>query len=125
MIRGPPRSTRTDTLFPYTTLFRSDYIRRMRKREGRDLAARVVDASRTYKLAAVINLPPLKAVADCLGVSQSTATRLMNRARVEGIAPGVHLPDPWATGPVTNAPDPGGTTHGCEDDTWHRARTRT
>src|SRR3546814_1683598 len=29
MIRRPPRSTRTDTLFPYTTLFRStkDYYR--------------------------------------------------------------------------------------------------
>src|SRR3546814_12960570 len=26
MIRRPPRSTRTDTLFPYTTLFRSDQI---------------------------------------------------------------------------------------------------
>src|SRR3546814_9744675 len=26
MIRRPPRSTRTDTLFPYTTLFRSDNI---------------------------------------------------------------------------------------------------
>src|SRR3546814_3073809 len=26
MIRRPPRSTRTDTLFPYTTLFRSDSI---------------------------------------------------------------------------------------------------
>src|SRR3546814_14801580 len=26
MIRRPPRSTRTDTLFPYTTLFRSRYI---------------------------------------------------------------------------------------------------
>src|SRR3546814_6694633 len=25
MIRRPPRSTRTDTLFPYTTLFRSEY----------------------------------------------------------------------------------------------------
>src|SRR3546814_2158210 len=25
MIRGPPRSTRTDTLFPYTTLFRSAF----------------------------------------------------------------------------------------------------
>src|SRR3546814_14111926 len=25
-IRRPPRSTRTDTLFPYTTLFRSDYL---------------------------------------------------------------------------------------------------
>src|SRR3546814_3224548 len=26
MIRRPPRSTRTDTLFPYTTLFRSDIL---------------------------------------------------------------------------------------------------
>src|SRR3546814_6233013 len=33
MIRGPPRSTRTDTLFPYTTLFLSQLgvdIRRLR-----------------------------------------------------------------------------------------------
>src|SRR3546814_2345497 len=29
MIRRPPRSTRTDTLFPYTTLFRSRYVRRL------------------------------------------------------------------------------------------------
>src|SRR3546814_12914830 len=28
MIRRPPRSTRTDTLFPYTTLFRSHQHRR-------------------------------------------------------------------------------------------------
>src|SRR3546814_15532303 len=28
MIRRPPRSTRTDTLFPYTTLFRSKVISR-------------------------------------------------------------------------------------------------
>src|SRR3546814_15294507 len=27
MIRRPPRSTRTDTLFPYTTLFRSPWPR--------------------------------------------------------------------------------------------------
>src|SRR3546814_21148849 len=26
MIRRPPRSTRTDTLFPYTTLFRSNIL---------------------------------------------------------------------------------------------------
>src|SRR3546814_12832627 len=26
MIRRPPRSTRTDTLFPYTTLFRSPFV---------------------------------------------------------------------------------------------------
>src|SRR3546814_4222191 len=30
MIRRPPRSTRTDTLFPYTTLFRSEFARRRR-----------------------------------------------------------------------------------------------
>src|SRR3546814_2847065 len=28
MIRRPPRSTRTDTLFPYTTLFRSPHLLR-------------------------------------------------------------------------------------------------
>src|SRR3546814_14705321 len=26
MMRRPPRSTRTDTLFPYTTLFRSEFV---------------------------------------------------------------------------------------------------
>src|SRR3546814_9885615 len=32
MIRRPPRSTRTDTLFPYTTLFRSaGRLRRLRR----------------------------------------------------------------------------------------------
>src|SRR3546814_1899503 len=34
MIRRPPRSTRTDTLFPYTTLFRS-----ARRRVGEDILA--------------------------------------------------------------------------------------
>src|SRR3546814_476209 len=29
MIRRPPRSTRTDTLFPYTTLFRSCHLARV------------------------------------------------------------------------------------------------
>src|SRR3546814_19000924 len=37
MIRRPPRSTRTDTLFPYTTLFRSDRAdRRQRDDAGAD-----------------------------------------------------------------------------------------
>src|SRR3546814_12324172 len=44
MIRRPPRSTRTDTLFPYTTLFRSEHARihaeerqRADERVGHDL----------------------------------------------------------------------------------------
>src|SRR3546814_12448464 len=32
MIRPPPRSTRTDTLFPYTTLFRSEEDARLAER---------------------------------------------------------------------------------------------
>src|SRR3546814_14885152 len=41
MIRRPPRSTRTDTLFPYTTLFRSSSIRTFWRgsRPGEQLAA--------------------------------------------------------------------------------------
>src|SRR3546814_5392814 len=35
MIRRPPRSTRTDTLFPYTTLFRSRSAYRRRVRIGK------------------------------------------------------------------------------------------
>src|SRR3546814_9926819 len=34
MIRRPPRSTRTDTLFPYTTLFRSEGLAWRRHAEG-------------------------------------------------------------------------------------------
>src|SRR3546814_1051902 len=36
MIRRPPRSTRTDTLFPYTTLFRSRTPGRQCRSEARD-----------------------------------------------------------------------------------------
>src|SRR3546814_15993230 len=38
MIRRPPRSTRTDTLFPYTTLFRSDLVRNLKPQIGDTLA---------------------------------------------------------------------------------------
>src|SRR3546814_2840540 len=44
MIRRPPRSTRTDTLFPYTTLFRSARItlqRALQRGEQAGLAAAV------------------------------------------------------------------------------------
>src|SRR3546814_5017019 len=34
MIRRPPRSTRTDTLFPYTTLFRSAVVPLTFRRQG-------------------------------------------------------------------------------------------
>src|SRR3546814_11326006 len=47
MIRRPPRSTRTDTLFPYTTLFRSNSSSRTTATEEKNGAARAprVDAT--------------------------------------------------------------------------------
>src|SRR3546814_20558585 len=47
-IRRPPRSTRTDTLFPYTTLFRSKAVHAeladdLRRQPGADRAVRVAD----------------------------------------------------------------------------------
>src|SRR3546814_5429106 len=46
MIRRPPRSTRTDTLFPYTTLFRSRL--EMRGFGGDRVDARLGDAARGF-----------------------------------------------------------------------------
>src|SRR3546814_13494553 len=56
MIRRPPRSTRTDTLFPYTTLFRSATAPAIRDRShamsnDTETAARaLVEATRSGKL---------------------------------------------------------------------------
>src|SRR3546814_12382518 len=42
MIRRPPRSTRTDTLFPYTTLFRSPWSK-LKVQQRVDLLHALVD----------------------------------------------------------------------------------
>src|SRR3546814_10679497 len=43
MIRRPPRATRTDTLFPYTTLFRSPGTTRGERRSSRVRQLRLFD----------------------------------------------------------------------------------
>src|SRR3546814_13267495 len=50
MIRRPPRSTRTDTLFPYTTLFRSPAPGRTAVPLSRAKLARLAVAGRTRPL---------------------------------------------------------------------------
>src|SRR3546814_13200009 len=44
MIRRPPRSTRTDTLFPYTTLFRSPDLRDRGGCEGQSAVPAILSA---------------------------------------------------------------------------------
>src|SRR3546814_3712040 len=57
MIRRPPRSTRTDTLFPYTTLFRScrsdDAMGRRRFRARADAAGRIARGAHRERTGAI------------------------------------------------------------------------
>src|SRR3546814_5229731 len=56
MIRRPPKSTRTDTLFPYTTLFRSNYTAERARfavmQDGKEIA-RMFPEKRMYDVRAM------------------------------------------------------------------------
>src|SRR3546814_20680073 len=69
MIQRPPRSTRTDTLFPYTTLFRS-----INCGNGvwRSLVARTPGGREVIGSSPVT---PTKAISSCRGVAQSSKRR--------------------------------------------------
>src|SRR3546814_5457502 len=61
MIRRPPRSTRTDTLFPYTTLFRSRSFRprpdrRRRRQAGRCLFVALRSEEHTSELQSLMRI---------------------------------------------------------------------
>jgi len=62
-----------------------EYIMRLRADESRSDDQNLRETVRLYRLGSVINAGPLKLVSEELGVSVSTATRMMNRARVAGL----------------------------------------
>src|SRR3546814_7499783 len=77
MIRRPPSSTRTDTLFPYTTLFRSDAERQGRQqlvhalaRQRRDLQHRRLADEPQLLADLVHHVGPLLCVVDQLPLVQ-------------------------------------------------------
>src|SRR3546814_13725630 len=72
MIRRPPRSTRTDTLFPYTTLFRSQAVRAVRSGGSVRLGAELrPGAAYTQSIlvgaGAVIDVSGVRGIADLPG----------------------------------------------------------
>src|SRR3546814_11645327 len=92
MIRRPPRSTRTDTLFPYTTLFRSrrslDALSLLRRHVGRH-AAMVETLARPLSLwparMAVAQPCPGQAATDASmtdGAAEARRTALDERVRL-------------------------------------------
>src|SRR3546814_5803782 len=59
MIRRPPRSTRTDTLFPYTTLFRSGgAFRPLRGRKADAAAGTLLPGGRVADCVVAVPPPP-------------------------------------------------------------------
>ncbi|GAA3212942.1 hypothetical protein [Microbacterium terregens] len=64
----------------------SEYIADVKTRADRKYEETVREAVTLYRLAATVNLAPLKLVSEQLGVSVSTATRMMARAREAGLA---------------------------------------
>src|SRR3546814_3162384 len=58
MIRRPPRSTRTDTLFPYTTLFRSARVPDWPRGHGGPGTGRVPREARVYGSDEPMGEPP-------------------------------------------------------------------
>src|SRR3546814_1844711 len=57
MRRRPPRSTRTDTLFPYTTLFRSGSTLEAQDNIGVEVAAKLVRYSDNGSTLSAVNFP--------------------------------------------------------------------
>src|SRR3546814_9113559 len=80
MIRRPPKSTRTDTLFPYTTLFRSC----LRRGGIRSRASAGVTPPTGFDVAGVGGLAPI--CGECAGVG-GVAPTYGGGAGVGGVAP--------------------------------------
>jgi uncharacterized protein (DUF2267 family) len=71
-----------------------EFLSRVRAQEEREPMESLHAAIAVYRVATAISYPPLKLVADTLQISQSTATRLMSRARDSGMAPEVRIQEP-------------------------------
>ena len=68
-------------------MFLSEYFADVRAQApDREFGDTVLEAVRLYRIATTVNIAPLKLVSDQLGVSVSTATRMMARARGAGLA---------------------------------------
>ncbi|WP_194421845.1 hypothetical protein [Microbacterium abyssi] len=63
-----------------------EYLADVRSRTDRSYEETVREAVALYRIAATVNLAPLKLVSEQLDVSVSTATRMMARAREGGLA---------------------------------------
>src|SRR3546814_5652725 len=98
MLRRPPRSTRTDTLFPYTTLFRSLILaaglsrrfggghKLLAELEGKPVIRHVVEAALASSARPVLLVTGHQAAAVEAAAGDGGITRVRNAAYAEGLA---------------------------------------
>src|SRR3546814_3441995 len=83
MIRRPPRSTRTDQLFPYTTLFRSLMKVSKTRGAGSAPAGSAVRAEAAYRSAEATQArpaPPAEDIATVVGIPEAELTPKVRQA---------------------------------------------
>src|SRR3546814_15740732 len=88
MIRRPPRSTRTDTLFPYTTLFRSTDMNILLVGSGgreHALSWQLAPSPSCAKLYAAPGNPGIEAHAECVGVAAADIAGLIAFVKAHAI----------------------------------------
>lgn len=78
-------------------------MRRIATVDGRAQPEHVSIAARIYRIATIVGLPPLRTVAEKLGISQSTATRLISKAREAGQVLVARAPGSTATTEVDSS----------------------
>src|SRR3546814_12135399 len=100
MIRRPQRSTRTDTLFPYTTLFRSGIVHAILVRDGQRVRAGQP----------LVELDPTVSDADTAQASNALDTAPLDAPRLRAVQSalaghGLRFPPPARTPAETAAPN--------------------
>src|SRR3546814_14307267 len=96
MLRRPPRSTRTDTLFPYTTLFRSHGIENLFSEPGQGTGIFSSRLSVNRRTGAIMDRSRRGTRTPCThiviqgassGIGQATAEAFAGRGAKQGLAP--------------------------------------
>src|SRR3546814_1889409 len=88
MIRRPPRSTRTDTLFPYTTLFRSALDLLREGKPARLVEPKDPEEARLFAQAQLLTAKPVLYVCnvneDDAANGNAYSARVFDKAKAEG-----------------------------------------
>src|SRR3546814_13700368 len=102
MIRRPPRSTRTDTLFPYTTLFRSEKPMISRKLQTLDILDYIISIGERYPRAVHVGYGfryDMNMIVQTMAIPDKAILKLENQVTIRPPSrPGIKYRIEWLPG---------------------------